>query len=51
MILLYDMQFNDFSFFHTAWIHLMKIFKHQQLLLRIKNAKRNIRIMGGKAVL
>lgn len=49
MILLYDTQFNDFSFFHDAWIHLVKIFKHQQLLLSIKNAKLNI--TGAKAVL
>lgn len=50
MILLYDMQSNDFGFFHAAWIHLVKIFKHQQFLLSIKNAKCNIRITGAKAV-
>lgn len=49
MILLCDMQFNNFSFFHAAWIHLVKILKHQQLLLSIKNAKCNI--TGAKAVL
>lgn len=49
MILLYDMQFNDFSFFRDAWMHLVKIFKHQQLLLSIKNAKHNV--TGAKAVL
>lgn len=52
MILSYDMQFIDFSFFfHAMWICLVKIFKHQQLLLNIKNAKCDTRITGAKAVL
>jgi len=37
--------------FQAAWVLLVKTFKYKQLLLSIKNAKRNIRITGAKAIL